>query len=91
MIRGSELGRLLWPLSSLLSGVGLLIVGVGLLFSVVGLRAGLANFSGLTLGLVMSAYFAGFVLGMLYPLLPKGPAPLAYVTYSAPPAPNVAR
>lgn len=63
MIRGSELGRLLWPLSSLLSGVGLLIVGVGLLFSVVGLRAGLANFSGLTLGLVMSAYFAGFVLG----------------------------
>lgn len=63
MNRGSELGRLLWPLSSLLSGVGLLIVGVGLLFSVVGLRAGLANFSGLTLGLVMSAYFAGFVLG----------------------------
>jgi len=63
MIRGTELGRLLWPLSSLLSGVGLLIVGVGLLFSVVGLRAGLANFSGLTLGLVMSAYFAGFVLG----------------------------
>lgn len=41
----------------------MLIVGVGLLFSVVGLRAGLANFSGLTLGLVMSAYFAGFVLG----------------------------
>ncbi|MDO8906468.1 MFS transporter [Hydrogenophaga sp.] len=63
MFRGTELGRLLWPLSSLLSGVGLLIVGVGLLFSVVGLRAGLANFSGLTLGLVMSAYFAGFVLG----------------------------
>ncbi len=57
------MGKLLVPLSSLLSGVGLLVVGVGLLFSVVGLRAGLADFSGLTLGLVMSAYFAGFVLG----------------------------
>ena len=57
------MGKLLIPLSSLLSGVGLLVVGVGLLFSVVGLRAGVANFSGLTLGLVMSAYFAGFVLG----------------------------
>ncbi|HMN93312.1 MAG TPA: MFS transporter [Hydrogenophaga sp.] len=57
------MGKLLIPLSSLLSGVGLLVVGVGLLFSVVGLRAGLADFSGLTLGLVMSAYFAGFVLG----------------------------
>jgi MFS family permease len=58
-----DLRHLLWPLSSLLSGVGLLVVGVGLLFSVVGLRAGLANFSGLTLGLVMSAYYVGFVLG----------------------------
>ncbi|MBA4255484.1 MAG: MFS transporter, partial [Polaromonas sp.] len=47
----------------MLSGVGLLVVGVGLLFSVVGLRAGLAEFSGLTLGLVMSAYYVGFVLG----------------------------
>lgn len=55
--------HLLLPLSSLLSGVGLLVVGVGLLFSVVGLRAGHASFSGLTLGLVMSAYFVGFVLG----------------------------
>ncbi len=55
--------HLLLPLSSLLSGVGLLVVGVGLLFSVVGLRAGLAEFSGLTLGLVMSAYYVGFVLG----------------------------
>ncbi|TNF61566.1 MAG: MFS transporter [Burkholderiales bacterium] len=57
------MGKLLIPLSSLLSGAGLLVVGVGLLFSVVGLRAGLADFSGVTLGLVMSAYFVGFVLG----------------------------
>jgi len=57
------MGPLLWRLSSLLSGVGLLVVGVGLLFSVLGLRAGLAEFSSITLGLVTSAYFAGFVLG----------------------------
>jgi MFS family permease len=57
------MSRLLLPLASLLSGVGLLVVGVGLLFSVIGLRAGLADFSGVVLGLVMSAYFAGFVLG----------------------------
>lgn len=49
--------------SPLFLGVALLVVGVGLLFSVVGLRATVAEFSGLTLGLVMSAYFAGFVMG----------------------------
>lgn len=54
---------LLIPLASLLSGVSLLIVGVGLLFSVLGLRSGLADFSGVVTGLIMSAYFAGFVLG----------------------------
>ncbi|WP_180683936.1 MFS transporter [Tepidicella baoligensis] len=57
------MNRLLLPLSSLLSGVGLLVVGVGLLFSVVGLRGGMADFSGVVLGLVMSAYFVGFVFG----------------------------
>jgi MFS family permease len=56
-------GPLLWRLSALLSGVGLLVVGVGLLFSVLGLRAGLADFSTITLGLVTSAYFVGFVVG----------------------------
>lgn len=57
------MGPLLWRLSALYSGVGLLVVGVGLLFSVLGLRAGLASFSSITLGLVTAAYFAGFVLG----------------------------
>jgi MFS family permease len=57
------MGPLLLRLSSLLGGVALLIVGVGLLFSVLGLRAGVAEFSGLALGLVTSAYFAGFVVG----------------------------
>jgi MFS family permease len=58
-----SVGPLLWRLSALLSGVALLIVGVGLLFSVLGLRAGLASFSSITLGLVTSAYFVGFVAG----------------------------
>ncbi len=57
------MGPLLWRLSALLTGVGLLVVGVGLLFSVLGLRAGLADFSSITLGLVTSAYFVGFVAG----------------------------
>ncbi len=59
----SAMGPLLLRLSTLLSGAGLLIVGVGLLFSVLGLRAGVADFSSITLGLVTSAYFAGFMLG----------------------------
>ncbi|WP_291010499.1 MFS transporter [Hydrogenophaga sp.] len=59
----SAMGPLLVRLSTLLSGVALLVVGVGLLFSVLGLRAGLADFSSITLGLVTSAYFVGFVLG----------------------------
>ena len=59
----TAVGPLLWRLSTLLLGVGLLVVGVGLLFSVLGLRAGLADFSSITLGLVTSAYFVGFVLG----------------------------
>lgn len=57
---------LILPLSTLLSGVGLLVLGVGLLFSVLGLRAGLADFSTVATGLVMSAYFVGYVLGTLY-------------------------
>ena len=56
-------GPLLWRLSTLFLGVGLLLVGVGLLFSVLGLRAGVAQFSSTTLGLVTSAYYAGFVAG----------------------------
>ncbi|MDP2416838.1 MAG: MFS transporter, partial [Hydrogenophaga sp.] len=63
MSASSGMGPLLLRLSTLLSGVGLLVVGVGLLFSVLGLRAGAAQFSSVTLGLVTSAYFVGFVVG----------------------------
>jgi MFS family permease len=57
------LRNILLPLVSLLSGVGMLVVGSGLLFSAVGLQTGAARFSPVVTGLIMSAYFAGFVLG----------------------------
>lgn len=59
-------GPFLLPLTSLLAGVGMLVVGVGLLFSVLGIRANLSGFSSLTLGLVMSAYYVGFLLGSFW-------------------------
>ena len=62
-VAAPPVGPLLWSLSTLFLGVGLLLVGVGLLFSVLGLRAGVAQFSSITLGLVTSAYYAGFVAG----------------------------
>ena len=57
------MGRLLLPLVSLLSGVGMLVVGTGLLFSAIGAQSGAAHFSALVTGMIMSAYFAGFVFG----------------------------
>jgi len=52
------------PPTSLLAGVALMVVGVGLLFSVLGVRAGQADFSPVVTGLVMSAYFVGYVAGV---------------------------
>ncbi|MCY7307824.1 MAG: MFS transporter [Rhodoferax sp.] len=57
------MGKLLLPLASLLSGVAMLVVGTGLLFSAIGAQSGAAQFSALVTGLIMSAYFAGFVFG----------------------------
>ena len=51
-------------LLAILSGVAMLVVGVSLLFSVIGLRAGMADFSTVVTGLISSAYFAGYVLGV---------------------------
>jgi MFS family permease len=56
--------RALWlPVLSLFAGTGILLVGIGLFFTALGLRAGLADFSTAATGLVMSAYFVGFVAG----------------------------
>ena len=57
------MGKLLLPLTSLLSGVSMLVVGTGLMFSAIGTQAGTAHFSSLVTGMIMSAYFAGFVFG----------------------------
>ncbi len=55
--------NMVMSLASLLSGVGMLVVGTGLLFAAIGAQASSAHFSALVTGLVMSAYFAGFVYG----------------------------
>ena len=55
--------KLLIPLASLMSGLSMLAVGTALLFAAIGVQAGSAKFSSLVTGLVMSAYFAGFVYG----------------------------
>jgi MFS family permease len=48
---------------SLLLGIGILVVGSGFLGTLVGLRATLEGFSQGVTGLVMSAYFLGFIAG----------------------------
>lgn len=48
---------------SILIASGILLVGIGLFFSALGLRAGVAEFSTIATGLVMSSYFAGFIVG----------------------------
>jgi len=55
--------KLLIPLASLMSGLSMLSVGTALMFAAIGVQAGSAKFSSLVTGLVMSAYFAGFVYG----------------------------
>jgi MFS family permease len=54
---------LLLQILSLFVGIGLLVVGVGVLFTELGLRAELLGFPVAITGVVMSAYFLGFVLG----------------------------
>ena len=49
----------------LIGGLGLLLVGVGLLGTLLGVRAGLAAFSNLQIGLIMAGYYAGYILGTL--------------------------
>ena len=48
---------------SLLLGIGIILIGAGFLGTVLGMRAVLENFSEVVTGLVMSAYFLGFIVG----------------------------
>jgi MFS family permease len=50
-------------LSPLMMGVGLLLLGTGLLNTLLAVRAQLAGMGSTLLGLVMSAYFVGFIVG----------------------------
>ncbi len=60
----------IFSIPTLLLGVGLLLTGNGFLSSLLGVRAGAAQIPESVIGLIMSAYFIGFVLGSFYcPLL----------------------
>jgi MFS family permease len=52
--------------SALLVAVALLTLGNGLLSTVVGVRGGLEGMAQATIGVVMSAFFAGFVAGSIW-------------------------
>ncbi len=54
---------LIAPISSLLSGVALLLLGNGLLNTLLTLRGVAEGYSTSMLGLIMSGYFVGFLLG----------------------------
>lgn len=50
-------------LSVLVAGLSVLLVGMGLIGSLIGLRATAEGFSAFTIGIIMSGYYAGYVLG----------------------------
>lgn len=53
----------IFPISALLAGVALLLLGGGLLGTLLAVRGGLEGYSTTVIGLVMSAYFVGFLVG----------------------------
>lgn len=53
----------IFPISALLGGVALLLLGGGLLGTLLAVRGGLEGYSTTVIGLVMSAYFVGFLVG----------------------------
>lgn len=58
------------PVSSVLIGIGILLLGNGFLGTLLGVRGYSIGFSPFTLGLIMSAYYLGYVAGTYWcPLL----------------------
>lgn len=53
------------PVFALLSGTAILLFGGGLYGTLLAIRAGVDGYSAGTVGLIMAAYYAGFVLGCL--------------------------
>lgn len=55
--------RSLYSIGTLLLGIAMLLAGNGLISTLLGVRGDAEGFSSATLGLIMAAYFAGFVAG----------------------------
>lgn len=53
----------IYGVSGLLGGMGIVLVGSGLLGTLVPVRASLEGFSDFAIGVVMSAYYVGFIVG----------------------------
>lgn len=49
----------------LLGGLGILLAGIGLLGTVLGVRATIAAFGNLEIGLIMASYYAGYIVGTI--------------------------
>ena len=58
--------RLIYGVSPLLLGLGIVLVGAGLLNTMLPVRANLEGFSDFTIGIVMSAYYVGFMVGTVW-------------------------
>ncbi len=55
--------KAIYSILSLLLSIAILLAGSGMLSTLLGLRGTLEGFSELTIGLIMSAFFAGYILG----------------------------
>ncbi|MBA54837.1 MAG: MFS transporter [Pseudomonadales bacterium] len=54
---------LILPIGALLMGVALLLLGSGLLNTLLAIRGGMEGYSDSSMGLIMSGYFVGFLIG----------------------------
>lgn len=54
------------PITALLFGTAILVLGAGLYGTLLALRAGVEGYSAGTVGLIMAAYYAGFVAGCMH-------------------------
>ncbi|MFP4350562.1 MAG: hypothetical protein ACLFQY_19905, partial [Desulfococcaceae bacterium] len=66
---GFDFRRTLFQVSSLLISLGLLILGNGLQTTLLGVRAGIEGIPPETVGLMMSAFFTGYLIGCRF--IPK--------------------
>ncbi|HHO70046.1 MAG TPA: MFS transporter, partial [Halothiobacillus sp.] len=58
--------QIVTSIRSLLLGMGIFLAGSGLLGTLLGLRAGEEGFSEAVIGLIMSAFFIGYILGSYF-------------------------